>query len=573
MSSADRRETMVASAYWLHTWPRQYGFALVAVTAAALVRYRLDVALGFTHPFLLFCPTIMLIALLGGFGPGMFATLLSAVIAAYLFMEPLNSFVVRHPRDIVGLVLFGVIGVAISGMGDLFRRRAKRLQEFEKAMEGLEEMIVVVDRDYWCVIANRAYLKNRGMNKEDLIGRRISEVLSPGVFEETLKEKLDECIQGKVVQFEMQYKYPERGERDLFISYFPIDGAGRVDRVAGVLQDITERKRTKEALQGSEKRFRAVYERSPVGIALVDKESGHFLDVNPKFCEILGRSEEEVLKLDFQSVTHPDDLAESLTKRGDFAEGRSAVFELEKRYCRPDGAEVWAQVNVAPMWREQEPHEVYLVMAQDITERKQTENVLRESEDRYRDLVENSQDLVCTHDLEGRFLSVNPAPARMLAYKVAELMKMPMREFIAPEAREQFDAYLERIKTTGADQGLLCVSARNGERKIWEYKNTLRTEGVAFPIVRGMARDITERKRAESALRSSERRYRMLFEKTVAGVGIISMEGQVIDCNDAWAHMCGHDRATECRGRQIAECYPEPAVPELLMCELKRSGP
>src|ERR1035441_6086066 len=125
MSSADRRETMVASAYWLHTWPRQYGFALVAVTAAALVRYRLDVALGFTHPFLLFCPTIMLIALLGGFGPGMFATLLSAVIAAYLFMEPLNSFVVRHPRDIVGLVLFGVIGVAISGMGDLFRRMVR----------------------------------------------------------------------------------------------------------------------------------------------------------------------------------------------------------------------------------------------------------------------------------------------------------------------------------------------------------------------------------------------------------------------------------------------------------------
>jgi PAS domain S-box-containing protein len=454
----------------------------------------------------------------------------------------------------------------------MYRRREARLQEFERAVEGVEEMIVVVDRDYRCVIANRAYLSHRGITREEMIDRPIQEILNPGVFETTLKEKLDECIQGKVVQFEMQYKYPERGERDLFISYFPIDGAGRVDRVAGVLQDITERKRTKEALQGSEKRFRAVYERSPVGIALVDKESGHFLDVNPKFCEILGRSEEEVLKLDFQSVTHPDDLAESLTKRGDFAEGRSAVFELEKRYCRPDGAEVWAQVNVAPMWREQEPHEVYLVMAQDITERKQTENVLRESEDRYRDLVENSQDLVCTHDLEGRFLSVNPAPARLLGYKVAELMKMPMREFIAPEAREQFDAYLERIKTTGADQGLLCVLARNGERKIWEYKNTLRTEGVAFPIVRGMARDITERKRAESAQRSSERQYRMLFEKTVAGVGIINMEGQVIDCNDAWAHMFGHDRATECRGRQIAECYPDPAERELLVCELKRSG-
>ena len=572
MSSADRRETIGAFPYWLHTWPRRYGFALVAVAAATLLRYAVGVALGLFPPFILYVPAILLVALLAGFGPGTFATLLSTASVAYFFWSALNLFGTNRVGDIVGLGVFSVLGVAVSGLADMYRRREARLQEFERAVEGVEEMIVVVDRDYRCVIANRAYLSHRGITREEMIDRPIQEILNPGVFETTLKEKLDECIQGKVVQFEMQYKYPERGERDLFISYFPIDGAGRVDRVAGVLQDITERKRTKEALQGSEKRFRAVYERSPVGIALVDKESGHFLDVNPKFCEILGRSEEEVLKLDFQSVTHPDDLAESLTKRGDFAEGRSAVFELEKRYCRPDGAEVWAQVNVAPMWREQEPHEVYLVMAQDITERKQTENVLRESEDRYRDLVENSQDLVCTHDLEGRFLSVNPAPARLLGYKVAELMKMPMREFIAPEAREQFDAYLERIKTTGADQGLLCVLARNGERKIWEYKNTLRTEGVAFPIVRGMARDITERKRAESAQRSSERQYRMLFEKTVAGVGIINMEGQVIDCNDAWAHMFGHDRATECRGRQIAECYPDPAERELLVCELKRSG-
>jgi PAS domain S-box-containing protein len=572
MSSADRRETIGAFQYWLHTWPRRYGFALVAVAAATLLRYAVGVALGLFPPFILYVPAILLVALLAGFGPGTFATLLSTASVAYFFWSALNLFGTNRVGDIVGLGVFSVLGVAVSGLADMYRRREARLQEFERAVEGVEEMIVVVDRDYRCVIANRAYLSHRGITREEMIDRPIQEILNPGVFETTLKEKLDECIQGKVVQFEMQYKYPERGERDLFISYFPIDGAGRVDRVAGVLQDITERKRTKEALQGSEKRFRAVYERSPVGIALVDKESGHFLDVNPKFCEILGRSEEEVLKLDFQSVTHPDDLAESLTKRGDFAEGRSAVFELEKRYCRPDGAEVWAQVNVAPMWREQEPHEVYLVMAQDITERKQTENVLRESEDRYRDLVENSQDLVCTHDLEGRFLSVNPAPARLLGYKVAELMKMPMREFIAPEAREQFDAYLERIKTTGADQGLLCVLARNGERKIWEYKNTLRTEGVAFPIVRGMARDITERKRAESAQRSSERQYRMLFEKTVAGVGIINMEGQVIDCNDAWAHMFGHDRATECRGRQIAECYPDPAERELLVCELKRSG-
>lgn len=73
------------------------------------------------------------------------------------------------------------------------------------------------------------------------------------------------------------------------------------------------------------------------------------------------------------------------------------------------------------------------------------------SEDRYRDLVEHSQDLVCTHDLGGRLLSVNPASAHMLGYEVAELLKMPMRELIAPECREQFEGYLERIRTNTRD--------------------------------------------------------------------------------------------------------------------------
>src|SRR6266536_1373841 len=168
MSVADRRKAIGRSAEWLRTWPGQtwlgdtwpgqYGFALVAVAVAALLRYSLDITLGFSQPFILFYPTIMLVALLAGLGPSLLATVVSAMFAAYLFLEPLNSWAVRSPRDVVGLVLFGVIGIAISGLGDAFRRRTKRLQEFEKAVEGLEEIIVVVDRDYRYVIANRAFL-------------------------------------------------------------------------------------------------------------------------------------------------------------------------------------------------------------------------------------------------------------------------------------------------------------------------------------------------------------------------------------------------------------------------------
>jgi PAS domain S-box-containing protein len=128
---------------------------------------------------------------------------------------------------------------------------------------------------------------------------------------------------------------------------------------------------------------------------------------------------------------------------------------------------------------------------------------LYDNEDWYRDLVEHSQDLLCAHDLDGRLLSVNPAPARLLGYSVEELLRIPMRELLAPELRSEFEVYLRDIAQKGESSGLICVVTRTGERRIWEYHNTLRTEGVPSPIVRGIAHDVTEQKRIEILLREA----------------------------------------------------------------------
>lgn len=149
----------------------------------------------------------------------------------------------------------------------------------------------------------------------------------------------------------------------------------------------------------------------------------------------------------------------------------------------------------------------------DVSKLDSLSHALHENEDWYRDLVENSQDLLCIHDLKGRLLSVNPAPARVLGYSVEELLQIPMREIIVPEFRVQFDAYLEQIRRNGEAKGLMAVLCRNGERRIWEYHNSLRTEGVESPIVRGMAHDVTEQTRAEGALRQSEQRFRVALDK------------------------------------------------------------
>src|SRR5215831_18607788 len=82
-----------------------------------------------------------------------------------------------------------------------------------------------------------------------------------------------------------------------------------------------------------------------------------------------------------------------------------------------------------------------------------------------RDLVDHSQDLLCIHDLQGRLLSVNPAPARVLGYTIEEILQIPLRELIAPEFRQQFDAYLDEIGRRGVAHGYMAVLTRFGERR------------------------------------------------------------------------------------------------------------
>jgi PAS domain S-box-containing protein len=137
------------------------------------------------------------------------------------------------------------------------RKRAEEmLQEYQKAVESSQDMIAVVDRNYRYLIVNKAFLKYRGVDREQIIGRPVSEVLGKDAFEEIIKKNFDTCLQGKVVQYEMKWTYPELGERDLSVSYFPIESPEGINRVATVIRDITELKRIEETLRESETRRR-----------------------------------------------------------------------------------------------------------------------------------------------------------------------------------------------------------------------------------------------------------------------------------------------------------------------------
>src|ERR687888_1237959 len=129
---------------------------------------------------------------------------------------------------------------------------------------------------------------------------------------------------------------------------------------------------------------------------------------------------------------------------------------------------------------------------------------LDESRRRYQELVEYSLGLICTHDLDGIILSINPAAAQSLDYRPEDGIGRNLRDFLDPDKRQLFDEYLTRIRQNGHDAGLMRVVTRTGSARVWMYRNVLSRDHNGSPYVLGHAIDITERVVAERTLRESE---------------------------------------------------------------------
>jgi len=243
----------------------------------------------------------------------------------------------------------------------------------------------------------------------------------------------------------------------------------------------------------------------------------------------------------YRELIHPEDRQRVLAGLEKLE--RTNRFEEEFRIVCPSGAVKWLRAIGFHVKDSTGVIQSFVGTVQEITARKEMEAVLRESEDRYRDLVEHSTDLICTYNLEGQLLSVNELPARLLGYSREELLKKPMREFLLPEARPQFDESLASIKKDGFVKGVMAVLTKTGERRIWEYHNTLRTDGVSSPIVRGIAHDVTDQKRIERALRLSEEKFSKAFLASPYAIIISTMEdGKILDVNDGFVRIMGFPR-------------------------------
>lgn len=342
------------------------------------------------------------------------------------------------------------------------------------------------------------------------------------------------------------------------------------------------------ALEGGEQ-FRQIADNLPVVLALSNADLSKFLFVNRAYERVWGRTVESLYAdaSTFLDGIHPGDLPNLKAAVAGLISG-TPIESIECRVIRPDGSTCRVLCRGFPV-RDSHGKVIRLVgSAEDITQQKtageklqlayvQTQEmlrVIRESEDRYRDLVEHSSDLLCTHDLQGILLSVNEAPLRILGYAREEMIGRPLREFVPPEARASCDAYLAQIQLDGFSKGILPVLARSGEIRLWDYNNSLRSDGVSSPVVRGLAHDVTEQKRAESALRSSEEKFAKAFQSSPMEMVITTLaDGRFLEVNEAFERNTGYSR-DEVLGRTTIELdmWPDPGSRAAMVTHVAEHG-
>ncbi|MGP0067019.1 MAG: PAS domain S-box protein [Isosphaeraceae bacterium] len=376
-----------------------YGVAVLSPAVMLLVLWPIWPVLGDAVLYMSFVPIVTIAAYIGGLGPGVLATCLSALAANYFFIEPRYTLWINNIDDVVDLAFFVLVGTIISGLGESLhrardrivageRRRAEEaLHETEERFRQLAENIREI---FWIMDARGERVIYVSPGYEEVWGRTLQSFYEqPGSWVESIHpEDRDEAIahleqQGRGEFWVREYRVerPDGSVRWIRGRVFPMkDRDGHLSRVAGLAEDITDRKRAEEALRESEERFRGTFENAAVGIAHKGV-TGRFLRVNQKFCEIAGYTREELLTMSWHDITEPVDLAASLEKYGTLLRGETLSFSLEKRYLRKDHALIWVDVSVS-LQRDAAGFPAYAIaMVQDISERKRLEGELRQAKE------------------------------------------------------------------------------------------------------------------------------------------------------------------------------------------------
>lgn len=288
-----------------------------------------------------------------------------------------------------------------------------------------------------------------------------------------------------------------------------------------------------EVLGLSEERFKTFFDFAPVGKAITGAD-GKLLLVNASFGEFLGYTEEEMAKIPFATITHPEDVAESVDHVRRTLSGEFESFTIEKRYLHKDGHAVWALVTTRLRRDQEGKPEYFLTHIIDIDEAKRARQALAESETRYRVLTEAAQDHIFVISDE-RMTFVNDAGARFLHKSVDEVQRRHLDALFPPEVRIwQREAFSQALGSGKPVNRLQCAALPSGDR--WLDFTIVPLVDHSVPgTVMGIARDVTEKVLAE-------RQYEAIIKTTMDGFWLTSNDGTFLDVNEAYLEKSGYTR-------------------------------
>ncbi len=268
--------------------------------------------------------------------------------------------------------------------------------------------------------------------------------------------------------------------------------------ILALFRNSRRHKKSKHALAKSEARFRTSFDADAIGRTLTGTDGKLFL-VNRRLCEMLGYSREEFATLSFVAITHPDDLAASREAVRSLLTGEQNVCQLEKRYLRKNGSQLWTEMTTTLLRDEQGRPLHFITSILDISQRKQAEEALQESEANYRFVLDAMRESLSIIDGDGTFLFANATAAKnLIEGEVKDVVGKNIRQLVPEEQGQNLLAVYRRTIETGEPlQQEIAVTLPQGKRWFYNTLQPVQYKQHSAKAVLSISLDITERKQAE----------------------------------------------------------------------------